>query len=37
VFGAGTSCLVQPVSVLLRANGDAIRVKEDTPAEQQVV
>ena len=37
VFGAGTSCLVQPVSVLLRANGDAIRVKDDIPAEQQVV
>ena len=36
MFGAGTSCLVQPVSVLLRADGEAIRVKDDTPSEQQV-
>ena len=36
VFGAGTACLAQPVDVLLRANGEHIRVKADTPASEQV-
>jgi len=36
VFGAGTACLAQPVDVLLRANGEHIRVKEGTPASEQV-
>ena len=36
MFGAGTACLAQPVNVLLRADGDHIRVREDIPAAEQV-
>jgi len=36
VFGAGTACLAQPVDVLLRANGEHIRVREGTPTSEQV-